>query len=1380
MVNVINNIVIRGSAEGVAQVEKAVRDLASGMEDLEVASGKQAKATLSVETALKRLQNQIDPTYRATLALQKAQTTLDQARAQGLISLERQNALMQLASKYHDTVTTAGNNQRGMWRALGREISLVSPELAGVTQVFGGAAVGMGRLGPIITGVALAIAGLVKSLTDFAANETALRQMSNAIALVGGSSGVTAQSLKDMAKAMADTGTVTKDAVVEAQKALITFRDLGPGTFGPALEAARKLSQTGLMTMAEAAKALGAALNDPVNATQELAKANIQLDLATQQQITNLARRGDFWKAQQLLLKAINEQTKGLKDNSDTLEGSWNKFTNTLKTSSSDLGALIADFTNLKGILDSISGGVSAVKSGLKGLQEGQFDVATDMLGNPVIVPKGTLPGAGISGAIGGAGAGPRPLTFAERFAPAAGLPPAGALPPPPGMSAEDFQKVTKALEEETMATRIQAETTKMGAAEAQRYTIVETQKQRAILAGKPLTDDQIAQIEKQADETASLTRAIQESAIAFQIRLQTMQATGRLTAEEAQIVQQLVPLYGQNIPAALGSAEAAQIKFNNAVKQAQELAGEFINTFVSGLVKGEGLVKSLAAAVSGLGASITQAASRQLGTSIIGGAAGTTAGGALGSGIGGLVGAGGLGLTGMSASLATGGIGLAIGAGLSLIGNLFNKNAEAEKQQAEATKQATQAILDSQKALDGLVNGLRDLNDVAGPVTKQIQSAKNQLDQVGQAGQQGIIQIANAFHAGNITFAQGVAAINDINKAMDEANAQFREFAQRTIEDARTALREAGKPALSPIQQQIKEFQKQADDLIEAMKRMGVSAEEAAKAVGQDLAQAMDNLRASTEQDLQRRTRELTGQGFINQALDLRQQINDAKALGVSEQTLADFTRAQGQAIVDQFKLTGAAFIKFIAQFPELIGFVHEYDAALSVVKRSTEELTRASQSLDDRMLAATTDANTLEGALVLFDRRALREREEEIRAGGENLVQLESVQAAERLQIIRQFNEQSIELERERVDQLNSFARDIATYVNSLFAGPESALSPSGRLTQAQTAFTNQLALANLGNTDALATITKFAEDYRQAAQAFFGSGTQYQTILGQISSALLAIPAVAESPDPVVQALINTVTPAIQGTTTAVGGTTGAVNSQTSTQSAEALTQANLLTAANSLSTSANTLSTSANSLLTSANNLTTSTNNILTAIQGLQTTANSTLDAINTTVAILNSINNNDDQIKTSTSQLPAMKTDLDSINSHTSHMFAPSGSVNFNLAQGGFVGGPGGGAVEYRLASGGGVGTDTVPAWLTPGEFVINRDVAQRNRDWLPAFNAGGFVGPTGTQNTWARIESLLAQIVALEAQGNEMIGHNTAATMGQTREARFASRKRYN
>jgi hypothetical protein len=96
---------------------------------------------------------------------------------------------------------------------------------------------------------------------------------------------------------------------------------------------------------------------------------------------------------------------------------------------------------------------------------------------------------------------------------------------------------------------------------------------------------------------------------------------------------------------------------------------------------------------------------------------------------------------------------------------------------------------------------------------------------------------------------------------------------------------------------------------------------------------------------------------------------------------------------------------------------------------------------------------------------------------------------------------------------------------------------LSPQARLIAAQNAYNAQLALAQGGNLDASNSITKYAEDLRTAARDFYGSASGYQTILGQIQSQLLALPAVQQADDPVVVILRDTVTAAINATTSAV---------------------------------------------------------------------------------------------------------------------------------------------------------------------------------------------------------------------------------------------------
>lgn len=119
---------------------------------------------------------------------------------------------------------------------------------------------------------------------------------------------------------------------------------------------------------------------------------------------------------------------------------------------------------------------------------------------------------------------------------------------------------------------------------------------------------------------------------------------------------------------------------------------------------------------------------------------------------------------------------------------------------------------------------------------------------------------------------------------------------------------------------------------------------------------------------------------------------------------------------------------------------------------------------------------------------------------------------------------------------DALNSSAKSITDYVNGLLVGAQSSLSPAQRLNAASAAYNTTLALAQTGDVDAQSKISQDAENYRQAAQAMYGSASGYQTVLNQITSQLLNLPAVQETTDPVLQATRDVLT-AVQATTAAV---------------------------------------------------------------------------------------------------------------------------------------------------------------------------------------------------------------------------------------------------
>jgi hypothetical protein len=82
------------------------------------------------------------------------------------------------------------------------------------------------------------------------------------------------------------------------------------------------------------------------------------------------------------------------------------------------------------------------------------------------------------------------------------------------------------------------------------------------------------------------------------------------------------------------------------------------------------------------------------------------------------------------------------------------------------------------------------------------------------------------------------------------------------------------------------------------------------------------------------------------------------------------------------------------------------------------------------------------------------------------------------------------------------------IAAFVKSLQTGQASPLSPTDKLTAAQTQFANDNAKAWAGNYQALQALTDDASTVLQTAQAVYGSGTNYVDIFKNVLDTMQAV--------------------------------------------------------------------------------------------------------------------------------------------------------------------------------------------------------------------------------------------------------------------------------
>jgi len=108
--NTIRRLTIEATTPGVTEATGKLSALATAQEGVARASGSSERATVSLERALDRIQRRVDMQYRADQEMAKMTRDLDRARAQGLITMERQNQLLDMAKSKFGGASAAVND----------------------------------------------------------------------------------------------------------------------------------------------------------------------------------------------------------------------------------------------------------------------------------------------------------------------------------------------------------------------------------------------------------------------------------------------------------------------------------------------------------------------------------------------------------------------------------------------------------------------------------------------------------------------------------------------------------------------------------------------------------------------------------------------------------------------------------------------------------------------------------------------------------------------------------------------------------------------------------------------------------------------------------------------------------------------------------------------------------------------------------------------------------------------------------------------------------------------------------------------------------------------------------------------------------------------
>lgn len=615
---------------------------------------------------------------------------------------------------------------------------------------------------------------------------------------------------------------------------------------------------------------------------------------------------------------------------------------------------------------------------------------------------------------------------------------------------------------------------------------------------------------------------------------------------------------------------------------------------------------------------------------------------------------------------------------------------------------------------------GLLDsLNSGLGP-DSPFSQARGQVESLGQSLKGFVANTEFAF-------------AGDTAKA-DAARSAARSYALQVLDGAKT---------LSTVATRMQEISGAATGLQQVLTDLGLGADDAAAAISAGVTGALARLKASFEADLGARTNDARGAGYLNDVSGLLAEVAtlraDAASLGTDQGLVTNYFSAKAQEIVNGANLTGAAFDGLIARFPDLAGVVREAGVTIDETARAIEAASRK-LGYQDRIFAALNDNSSLAGQLAAFDRSAQREREAEIRAGGDAINELEGALAAERLKIITSFADNAVAEQKRALEEaqnfFDAFSRNLRQFVDGLRSGSDSPLSPQARLAAAQSQYDAQLALAQGGNRDAINGLTTYASALIDAGKAFYASSAGYQTIFETVTAQLLALPTQVSAEQFIVDAIKAASTDTIAAIDTngdgfislqeATNAGLGSIFRELDTNGDGQISALELIRGATQSTAGSTDYQ---NTILAQTQQIVGASQNLLSASNSLQASSNAILGTQASLLDQIRSLNG------TSAATLAALQGQFGTNNtvtfqgvSLTNNMVEALNKIVFNTANT-VIGQKQGAAYTYAeggWVSGPGTGTsDSIAARLSNGEFVVNARAANENRALLESINGGG-------------------------------------------------------
>ena len=240
-------------------------------------------------------------------------------------------------------------------------LDAASGELFGKLEQLGGSAGNLGgflsRLGPAGIAAAAGVGALllvVKSSIDEAEKyNQAQRKLEAVLQATGESAGQSREQLTALAETYAHTTTYTAEQVEQSEAILLTYKKIHSDVFDQALQATLDISSLFDKDLTASARAVGRALQDPVEGMTVLQRVGVQLDPVMKENIKNLVATGQQAAAQKVILDALAHSVGGqASGQNEGVTGAAHNLSESLKEVKVAIGENIEDSGVLQSVLE--------------------------------------------------------------------------------------------------------------------------------------------------------------------------------------------------------------------------------------------------------------------------------------------------------------------------------------------------------------------------------------------------------------------------------------------------------------------------------------------------------------------------------------------------------------------------------------------------------------------------------------------------------------------------------------------------------------------------------------------------------------------------------------------------------------------------------------------------------------------------------------------------------------------------------------------------------------------------------------------------------------------------------------------------------------------